>query len=83
MTESGGDIVTITCTASLDSIPDALEDKLGLSVLFDVGGCMEYTTAVVEVSDNIGQSLFLADTGFVVKISTNQNLRDVFCYAWD
>lgn len=54
MTESGGDIVTITCTASLDSIPDALEDKLGLSVLFDVGGCVEYTTAVVEVSDNLG-----------------------------
>ena len=57
MTESGGDIATITCTATLDSIPDALQDKLGLSVLFDVGGCVEYTTAVVEVSENIGKQL--------------------------
>ena len=55
MTESGGDIATITCTAKLDNIPDNVKDKLGLNVLFDVGGCMEYTTAVVEVSENLGE----------------------------
>ncbi|XP_063686077.1 uncharacterized protein LOC134819859 [Bolinopsis microptera] len=54
LTESGGDIVTITCTSKLDSIPETLQEKLGLNVLFDVGGCMEYTDAVVEVSDNTG-----------------------------
>ena len=56
LSESGGDIVTITCTAKLDSIPETLQDKLGLNVLFDVGGCMEYTDAVMEVSDNTGES---------------------------
>jgi hypothetical protein len=55
MSQSGGDIATITCTAKLSSIPDNVKDKLGLNMLFDVGGCLDYTNALVEMSDNLGE----------------------------